>query len=277
MKLLRTLSLLLLCAAPLAALAQENAGQALNEQLWEAARRGDAEGVKQLLDRGADVNAKFRYGATALFKAAERGHVEVVKLLLERGADVRAKDTFYGATAITWALMNNHFEVVRALLDKNGESVDEVLGTGAGSGQIELVRIALAKGGAKPQTLSAALAEAEKNKHAEIVELLRQAGALPARKADFQVDAETLKLYEGTYRSERGSEVNIVAREGKLNVVMRGESFALGAFDKTRFRPLQFEGVAITFNVEQGKAASFTFNQLGNETIFKRVEQAKQP
>ncbi len=93
--------------------------QELNEQFWEAVRKGDLASVTTLLDKGADVNAKFRYGTTALFKAAERGHLEIVKLLLARGADVSVKDTFYGATAMTWALDNNHVEVVSALLEKD--------------------------------------------------------------------------------------------------------------------------------------------------------------
>src|SRR5256885_2551505 len=78
--------------------------QELNDQLYEAVRKSDAATVTALLDRGADVNAKFRYGTTALFKAAERGNAEVAGILLARGADVKVKDTFYGATAMTWAL-----------------------------------------------------------------------------------------------------------------------------------------------------------------------------
>jgi len=77
--------------------------QALNDQLFEAVRKGDAAAVTAALDKGADVNAKFRYGATALFKAAERGHTEVAKVLIDRGADVNVKDTFYGATAMSWS------------------------------------------------------------------------------------------------------------------------------------------------------------------------------
>src|SRR5205085_3393426 len=91
--------------------------QELNDQLFEAVRKGDAAAVTSLLDRGADVNAKFRYGTTALFKAAERGNTEVTKILLARGADVKVKDTFYGATAMTWALQGKHVEVVRLLLE----------------------------------------------------------------------------------------------------------------------------------------------------------------
>ena len=45
-----------------------NPKQELNDQLFEAVRKGDAAAVTSLLDKGADVNAKFRYGATALSK-----------------------------------------------------------------------------------------------------------------------------------------------------------------------------------------------------------------
>src|SRR5918993_1220321 len=107
-----------------------NPKQNLNDQLFEAVRKGDAAAVTSLLDRGADVNAKFRYGATALFKAAERGNVEVTKVLLERGADVKVKDTFYQATAMTWALNGKHFEIVRLLLQKGAEGADDVLTEG---------------------------------------------------------------------------------------------------------------------------------------------------
>src|SRR6185503_13995583 len=116
------LLLIALLLVPGAAVAQASK-QELNDQLFEAARKGDAAAVTALLDKGADVNAKFRYGTTALFKASERGNVEVVKVLLARGADVSVKDTFYSATAMTWALQNKHLEVVRALIEKDSASV----------------------------------------------------------------------------------------------------------------------------------------------------------
>jgi len=121
--------------------------QELNDQLYEAVRKGDAPAVTALLDKGADVNAKFRYGATALFKAAERGHLEIVKILLARGADVSVKDTFYNATAMTWAMDGGHVEIVRELLEKQPSSVDDVLITGVGENKSDLVKIAQAKGG----------------------------------------------------------------------------------------------------------------------------------
>lgn len=278
MRLLRTLPLLLALFAPAPfAPAQGPQKQTPNDELFAAARAGDASAVKAALDRGADVNAKFRYGTTALFKAAEKGHTEVVKLLLERGADANVKDTFYGATAISWAITNKHVATVRALLEKGAEGVDDVLGAGASGGNVELVRAALDKGGAKPDSLSAALAAAEKAKHVEIVEMLKKAGAVPPPAADFVVDAETLKSYEGTYKSPRGSDVAVAVKDGKFTVVFGGQAFTLGAFDKTRFRPMEFEGATLTFNVEGGKVVSFTLKQGSNESVFKRVEPAQQP
>ena len=69
------------------------------DALSEAARRGDAAKVKQLLDDGVDVNTKFRYDRTALSFAADRGHLEVVKLLSSAAPTLNVKDTFYNATA----------------------------------------------------------------------------------------------------------------------------------------------------------------------------------
>ena len=87
------------------------------EELFDAARRGDRARVAQLLDAGVDVNAKARYGATALFFAADKGHLEVVRLLVERGADVNLPDTFYKFRPVDLARMNKHDEVVKYLVE----------------------------------------------------------------------------------------------------------------------------------------------------------------
>src|SRR5574339_1026943 len=106
---------------------QTNPKQQLNDQLYEAVRKGDVAAVTAALDKGADVNARFRYGTTALFKAAERGNAEITRILLDRGADVKVKDTFYGATAMSWAIDNKHFGVVKLILEKDGGEVESVL------------------------------------------------------------------------------------------------------------------------------------------------------
>ena len=132
-----------------------------NEALSDAARRGDAARVRQLLDEGVDVDTKFRYNRTALSFAADRGHADVVKLLIERGADVNAKDTFYNATPLTWA--------VNPAMERKPQHV-------------EVVRLLLAKGGIPADALSNALAAATQSKQEEMIALLKAAGAKPKDK-----------------------------------------------------------------------------------------------
>ena len=67
MRLLRTLPLFLLFAAAPALGAQNAAKQALNDELFAAARAGTCPPSGRAR-QGADVNAKFRYGTTVLFK-----------------------------------------------------------------------------------------------------------------------------------------------------------------------------------------------------------------
>ncbi len=61
--------------------------------IWEAARTGNIEAVKQHLAAGADVDVKggFMKGAPLHF-AAGNGHKEIAELLIAKGADVNAKD-----------------------------------------------------------------------------------------------------------------------------------------------------------------------------------------
>ena len=264
----------LLILAATAALAQD-AKQQLNDQLYEAVRRGDVAAVTALLDKGADVNAKFRYGATALFKAAERGNADIVKLLLARGADATVRDTFYNAKAMTWALGDNiNVELVGALLEKDPTSVEDVLMTGVREGNVGLVEVALSKGDLKPETLTAALAVAMNDKEKDaIAETLKKAGAKPP----LQVDAATLQSYVGRYKSEQGNEIGFTLQDGKLIATPANQGpIAMMAVDKTTFRPVAFEGLIITFVIEGAKTSSFTLKQGANTTVFKRVEETKQ-
>ena len=70
--------------------------------IWEAARTGNIEAVKQHLAAGADVNAKGEEGLTPLHYAAREGHKEITDLLLTNGADVNAKND-EGGTPLDWA------------------------------------------------------------------------------------------------------------------------------------------------------------------------------
>lgn len=56
-----------------------------------------------LIKKGADINAKDRYGKTALHNASQWGKPETVQLLIKKGADVNAKSIF-GETALQKAV-----------------------------------------------------------------------------------------------------------------------------------------------------------------------------
>src|SRR5436190_9935812 len=247
----------------------QDAKQQLNDQFWEAVRKGDVTQVTALLDKGADVNAKFRYGATALFKAAERGHLEVVKLLLARGADVTVKDTFYGASAMTWAISNGHVEIVRALLEKDPSGVDAVLMNGLGDDKPALVKMALEKGGLKKETLTTALfiASSDPTK-AEMAELLKKAGA----SAPPAINAATLQSYAGKYKSQTGTELTVTVDSGSVSVVVTGQRpLQLLPVDDKTFRAVYADGVSVSFKVDEGKVSSLSLIQGPNTTQFNRL------
>lgn len=57
-----------------------------SEQLFAAAKNGDAEKAKSLLDSGADASHFDSEGLTPLMHAAKHGHASLVKALLDAGA-----------------------------------------------------------------------------------------------------------------------------------------------------------------------------------------------
>ena len=59
-----------------------------NEQLCDAASRGDLDAVKEALAQGASLKAKGYADMTALTLAARDGQTHVVQFLLEQGAEV---------------------------------------------------------------------------------------------------------------------------------------------------------------------------------------------
>lgn len=84
--------------------------------LLRVAESGDVDELRRLLPRVVDINARNRYGMTALMKAAFFGHEPVVRLLLERGADpnVARNDSF---TALALAAFFGHAETVNTLIE----------------------------------------------------------------------------------------------------------------------------------------------------------------
>lgn len=90
-------------------------GDILSDALYAAARNGHGPVVEYLLARGAHIDAKGVFGATALHWAAINGHASTVELLISRGANLTLKDTRFDATAEGWAEEGAHSQIADTL------------------------------------------------------------------------------------------------------------------------------------------------------------------
>ena len=84
-----------------------------------AARHGDVESARLLLDAGADANDTAPTGTSALVVAAHGGHTALARFLLEKGADPNAADAGYGA--LHAAILRGDHELLLALLAHGAE------------------------------------------------------------------------------------------------------------------------------------------------------------
>ena len=122
--------------------------------LTSAARRGDTETVRTLLDQGATADMNH-----AFILAACSGHGEVVQLFLERGAGVNEVDQSLvtkGYSALHCAAANGHAPVVSLLLQHGADRENK---------------------GPYGKT---ALELAKEEGHASVVKILEDAPAVPA-------------------------------------------------------------------------------------------------
>ena len=79
--------------------------------LMQAAAMGHVERLLELIEEGADVNARGPRDSTALMFAAGAGHVDIVKILVEHGADLDAREAG-GWTALCHAREDGETEII---------------------------------------------------------------------------------------------------------------------------------------------------------------------
>jgi hypothetical protein len=82
--------------------------------LWRAAETGDVQGLKALLERHADIEARDAGGRTPLMLATLRGQLPAVEALLSAGADANAADAG-GVTPLQAAMNANQPAIATAL------------------------------------------------------------------------------------------------------------------------------------------------------------------
>ncbi len=90
-------------------------------------RRERIDVIRMLSEAGSDINARHRYGGTALLNAAYNGQTQTVRFLLHAGADVNASDEAKW-TPLIGAAMNGHFQVARLLIQSGarGNMIDKL-------------------------------------------------------------------------------------------------------------------------------------------------------
>lgn len=110
-----------------------------------AARTGDVDSARILLDAGANAADTAGDGMSALTLATVRGHLPVARLLLERGADPNHAGTGY--TALHWAAGNwqTAFTTNDITTDREGEQEWNAF-VGLKEGKHDFVRALLARG-----------------------------------------------------------------------------------------------------------------------------------
>ncbi|XP_035893884.1 kinase D-interacting substrate of 220 kDa isoform X3 [Anopheles stephensi] len=154
--------------------------------LMVASGRGASHFVKELLSRGADVQAQDLDNWTALHFAAKAGHVGIVEILLDNGADLEHRD-MGGWTALMWGSYKGHTSVVALLLQRgadvqaHGNYHLNPLLWASGRGHTEIVRLLVNTGGAKVNVGdkygTTPLVWACRKGSTEIVDVLLKAGA----------------------------------------------------------------------------------------------------
>ena len=77
--------------------------------IHDAAKDGNMDAVKQLIQLGANVDQKNLYLQTPLYIAVENGQIEIAKFLIENGANVNFK---YVKSILQVAIIEDHEGII---------------------------------------------------------------------------------------------------------------------------------------------------------------------
>ena len=241
------------------------------ESLWEAAQNGDLDTVKKCVEGKIDVNAKTRYGATALFYACDRGHKEIVSYLLSNGADVNVKDSFYNATPVTWAMSKGHDDIVLSLAGSPNADSDTILRSAIQSRKIDLIKSLVESGKLSSEGIIEGKKLARTMRAIRIMRALGDNDPLEAATdSKVKVSAEILKLHSGTYVGPRDLEISFTVKDNDFIADINGREVKLTPKSDNEF---SFNTVAIVFDRQEDKTTGLTWKAGGTELAFKRVEK----
>jgi ankyrin repeat protein len=154
--------------------------------LHDAARGGDVERIRGLIDNDAELNVLGDTGETPLTIAILHGHSGVVDLLIEKGADIRARNGG-GFTGLHAAAYVGDVRTATKLL-RQGANIDDQenkagvtpLSVSAEEGHVGVARVLIEHGAnleAGERNGFTPLSRALWRDQSEVVSLLQQAGA----------------------------------------------------------------------------------------------------
>lgn len=239
----------------------------VNEDLLNAARKGDLDTVKTLIEQGAPVEAHTPYGQTPLYLAAMSGHAAVVQFLLDKGARTDVTDTFYKASMLDFVLERKHYAVAKLIIVKGNDKADADLKESADAGQADLVQAVLDKAKPSQPVLDSAYEGALAEKKKDIADLLKKAGAHePA--PPLVVDAKVLESYVGTFKTETFPlDIKVFVKEGQLYMQATGQD----AFAPKAKSPTVFAFAPASLEVEFDSPNTFTLKQGTMIVKFKKA------
>lgn len=261
-----------LSVAPSLTLAQDPSALRPDTQtLWDAARRGEVDKVKQAVEAGVDVNAKTNYGATALSFAADRGQLDVVEYLLSQQADPNVKDSFYNATPMSLANMGNRYDIMQALVLAGADDVDTALVKAIRQDDLVVIRHIANSGKASRRALMSNLLAAKEKENQEITELLEQSLATFYPKVE--LTKATFDSYIGTYLAETKSKLDVSHKDGVLTVAPEpGGSYTLDADSQIEFsNPL----AKLKFNVTDSAVVGLEWAFAGSTKTYRKLTNAE--
>jgi beta-lactamase regulating signal transducer with metallopeptidase domain len=169
--------------------------RALDRELYEAANEGDFNGVKELVEAGANPSAIIEGDGSPLIGAARSGRSDITRYLLDHGADPNGVVEGDGSPLIQ-AAQNGRLDQIRMLVDRGAdvnlavEGDENPLMAAAEHGYLDIVKLLVDQGAdvnariftrragpAQAGEWRTAISQARKNGHLAVVRYLESRGA----------------------------------------------------------------------------------------------------